>query len=309
LTFGDLCKAIRKHRKIVWQNLKIAKNEKLVYQDALKQYHLTNLGKLAINYVQNTDNFTRWQIATQETDPIKMYDRPKATCTLITDNAKRIREMDDKTASQKFSLEIPENNTLIKSALAKVVDSVLETFERDMGLFTVRDGELAEKSLDPNNGFQEYFPGYDYLKRYKNLANRDFNLQIEFNGKKWFKTQKLGDVERKIDDMRKSKKSYYNENFLSSERHKRIHDAILNLMQIKEDSYKYAYLYKNRQEMRERLLKHFTSYGEQNDSLEEIIAKAFKCGLFQSQKKILLYLKVNPEKYCDFMDSLGIEKN
>jgi hypothetical protein len=305
MTFGDLRKKIKKGPKTTAQNLKIAKEENFIYQDGLKQYNLTSLGKIAIDYVGRRDNFARWQIETQEVDPIRLSRGPEATCTLITENAKRIIELDDKTASQKFNLEEPQNNTLIKSALARVVDSVLETIEKDMGLFTVRDGELAENSLDPNYGFQNYFPGYDYLKRYKNLANIDFKLQIEFNGKKWFKTQRLVDLERKIDDMRKSRKDYH-KNFLSPSRRRRISDAISNLMQIREDYYKYAYLFKDRDEMKERLLEHFSSWsGEQNDSPEEIVTKAFKCGLFQPENKKFFRLKVNPGKYAAFVASLG----
>jgi hypothetical protein len=305
MTFGDLLRKMRKNNKIISQNLTIAKSENLVYQDVLKQYRLTSLGKLAINYVENTDNFTRWQIETQEIDPIGLSDRPKVTCTLVTEKAKRIRELDNKTAPQKFNLERPENNTLIKLALARVVDSVLETLEKDLGLFTIREGNLADNSLLSSSSFLDHFPSYDYLKRYKNLANEDFMLQIEINGRKWLKKQRLNDLVKKIDDIRKSRKDYYRKNIFSSDRRKRIHDAILNLMQIREDFYKYAYLFKDKQEMREYLLEHFRSYGEQNDNLEEIVNKAYKCGLFRAEKRTYYYPKVNHEKYQPFMASLG----
>jgi hypothetical protein len=138
-----------------------------------------------------------------------------------------------------------------------------------------------------------------------NLANIDFKLIIEFNGKKWLKTQKLNDLKKKINDRRKSIKDYYHENILSSDRRRGIHDALLNLMQREDYYYKYAYFSKDEQEMREYLFEHFRSHGERNENLEDIVNKAYKCGLFQPQKKTFFYLKVDPEKYNAFTASLG----
>lgn len=301
MTSGDLCRKIRKHRKVVGQNLEIAKNENLLYQDGLKQYHLTSLGKVAIDSMERSDNFTRWQIETQETDPIGLSDRPKATCTLITEKAEKIREIDDKTVSPKFNLEVGENNTLIKSALARVVDSILETLEDELRLFTVRDGQLAENTI---SSYQNQFPGYDYLRRYKNLANTDFKLLIEFNGKKWFKPQRLNELERQINGMRESLTNFHQEKIFSPDRRRRINDALVNLYQIREDSFKHVHLFSEEQDIREYLYKHFEFYGEKNNNLEEIVNKAFDCGLFQTDEKTLSYLKVNHEKYSSFIKLL-----
>jgi hypothetical protein len=185
-----------------------------------------------------------------------------------------------------------------------VVDSIFETLEKDLGLFTIRDGDLAENSLLPSSGFVDHFPGYDYLRRYKNLANIDFKLQIEFKGRKWFKKQRFNDLEKKIDDMRKSRKDYYHKNIFSSDRRRGIHDAVLNLMQREDYYYRYGNLSKNKQEMREYLYEHFRSYGERNENSEDIVDKAYKCGLFRPQEKTFFYLKVNPEKYTAFIASL-----
>jgi hypothetical protein len=304
MSFGLLQKKIKKHQNVVNKNLKIAKNENLLYQDGLKQYHLTSLGKVVIDNVERPDNFTRWQIETQETDPIGLSDRPKATCTLITDKAEKIREIDDKTASQKFNLEVPENNTLIKSALARVVDSILEILEKDMRLFTVRDGELAENSSLSISSYLDQFPGYDFLRRYKILANTDFKLLIEFNGKKWFKSQRFNELERWINGTRKSITNFHKEEILSPDRRRRINDAVVNLIQIREDSFKYAHLFVEEQDIREYLYNHFGLYGEKNENLEEIVNKAYGSGLFQADKKVLYYLKVNPEKYQSFIANL-----
>lgn len=301
MPFGLLQRKIKKHENVVNKNLKIAKNENLLYQDGLKQYHLTSLGKVAIDSVERPDNFTRWQIETQETDPIGLSDRPKATCTLITDKAEKIREIDDKTVSPKFNLEVGENNTLIKSALARVVDSILETLEKDLRLFTVRDGQLAENSI---SSYQDQFPGYDFLRRYKNLAKTDFKLLIEFNGKECFKPQRLNELERWINGMRKSLTNFHQVKILSPDRRRRISDALVNLIQVREDSFKHVHLFLEEQDIRQYLYKHFEFYGEKNNNLEEIVNKAFECGLFQTDTKILSYLKVNPEKYQSFIATL-----
>lgn len=301
MTFGLLRRKIKKHQNIVNKNLKIAKSERLLYQDGLKQYHLTALGKFAIDNVERPENFTKWQIETQEIDSIGLSDRPKATCTLITEKAEKLREIDDKTVSPKFNLEVGENNTLIKSALARVVDSIFETLEDDLGLFTVRDGKLAENSI---SSYQDQFPGYDYLRRYKNLAKTDFKLLIEFNGKEWFKPLRLNELERWINGMRKSLTNFHQVKILSPDRRRRINDAFVNLIQVREDSFKHVHLFLEEQDIRQYLYKHFEFYGEKNNNLEEIVNKAFECGLFQTDKKTLSYLKVNPEKYQSFIATL-----
>ena len=52
-----------------------------------------------------------------------MPNRPTAKCTLIIKDADKIKELDDKSTSYKqFILELPENTTIIRSALANVID-------------------------------------------------------------------------------------------------------------------------------------------------------------------------------------------
>ena len=173
-----------------------------------------------------------------------------------------------------------------------MIDSIFGTLEDDLGLFTVRDGKLAENSI---SSYEDQFPGYDFLRRYKNLANTDFKLLIEYNGKKWLKPQRLNELERKINGMRKSFNNYHGK-ILSRDRRRRINDALVSLFQIREDSFKLVHLFLEEQDIMEYLYKHFEFYGEKNNNLEEIVNKAFVCGLFQTDEKILSYLKVNPEK-------------
>jgi regulatory ArsR family protein len=300
MTSGYLCRITKKHRKIIRQNLKIAEKEGLVYQDGLRNYHLAPRGKFAINYIERTKDLTRWQIESQEIDPIGLIsNRPKAICTLVTENAEKIKELDNRTASKRFNVELPGNETLIRSALARVVDSILQTIGKDMQLFTVRDGQLAENS---SFNFLDQFPGYDFARRYEKLAKTDFKLLIEFNGKEWVNTQIFDDLEKQIDDRRKSLSGYYYEKILSHDRRRRINEAIQHLIQVPEDYLKFSHLFRNEEDIRKYLYKQFSFYGEKSDDLQEIVNKGYECGLFQTEKKVLYSLKVNSEKYQFFMN-------
>jgi hypothetical protein len=303
MTSGEICKKTKKHRKVVRQNLKLAQNEGLVYQDGLQQYHITTLGKLVIDYIERPTDFTRWQIYSQVIDPISSRsNRPTATCTLITKNAEKIKELDNRTSPspERFILELSENSTPIKAALANVVDSVLEIRAKDTGLKTVRDGQLAEDLSIFN--VETNFPGFDYLKRYITLANINFKVLIEFDGEKWVKTQRFNDIRKQRNDSlniyRKATKSILSEN-----RRIRLNKAvqilskdwlrIRNLLQ-------YSNLFENEEDLKEYAYKIFGLHEQDKDRLKEAVQKAFESELLRYYKKALFYLEVDKEKLQEY---------
>jgi hypothetical protein len=299
---GDLVRKTGKNRKVIGQNLKIAIAEDLAWQDTLERYHLSTLGKTAFsNYVERRNDKTSWKIQSQVIDNIGWTsDRPSAKCTLMVKNARKIERIDNQTAyNVRYNLELPANATAIKSSLAKVLDTVLETIGKDkgLGLYTVRDGQLAE-SLTPFN-IQEQFPGYDFLKRHMKLADTTFKVLIEFDGKKWIKTQRSNEVRKHASNNRKSFAEYYSKKILSQDRRKRINEA-LQILADKNDwnkvkgNMKWSHLFGNNKELTEYLIQHFGFYGEKNNP-KEIVDKAFESGILQTQNKKIIHLTLDPD--------------
>jgi len=312
MTSRDLRRKTKKSRKVVNQNLKTALKEGLVYQDGLERHHLTTLGKSAINdYVERPTDKTSWQIQSQVIDNIGWgSNTPRAICTLMIKDAEKIKELDNKAAYDiRYNLELAENKTAIKSALARIVDSVLDTIGKDMGLYTVRDGQLAE-SLSSFTRQQQH-PGYDFLKRYMKLVDTNFKVLIEFDGKKGVRRQRFSDVRKFVSDNQKPYIEYYVKQILSQDRRKRINVALQGLADRQDwnkvkDSVKWSNLFENEEELTDFLCQHFGFYGEKNNP-KEIVGKAFESGLLQRQKKTLTYLTLDPdpEKIQQFYNLLG----
>jgi hypothetical protein len=311
MTSRDIHWKSKKSRKVVTQNLRTALKEGLAYRDGLERYHLTLLGRSAFNnYVERPTDKTCWQIQSQIIDNIGWRpNRPTAKCTLMIKDAEKIKELDNMTAFDiRYNLELPENATAIKSALARTVDSVLETIGKDMGLYTVRDGQLAE-SLTLFT-MQQRYPGYDFLKRYMKLADTNFKVLIEFDGKKWVRAQKFNDIERFVNDTRKSYNEYYAKQILSQDRRKRINEALQRVADRGDwnkvkDSVKWSHLFETEEELIAHLCQCFGYYGEKNNP-KEIVSKAFKSRLLQRQKKTLTYITLDPDpkKVQQFYDLL-----
>jgi DNA-binding transcriptional regulator GbsR (MarR family) len=302
MTSSEIRRKTKFSRKAIWQYLGIAQKEHLVEQDRLKCYRLTLLGKSAFSsFAERPSDKTIWQIQSQVIDNIGWTsNRPSAECTLMTKDAQKIKEIDNQTAYDvRYKLELPTNATAIKSSLANIVDTVLETIgkTKGLGLYTVRNGELAE-SLTPFN-IQEQRPGYDFLKRYTKLADTTFNILIEFNGKKWIKAQKPNEVKKHAYDNRKSFAEYYSKQILSHDKWKRINEA-LQILADKNDwnkvknNVKWSHLFENEEELTKHLSQHFESYGKKSNP-KEVVDKAFESGILQTQNKRLIHLTLDPD--------------
>jgi hypothetical protein len=220
-------------------------------------------------------------------------------------NADKIKELDDKIASYgQFISDLPENSTSIKSALAHVIDSILDLKAKDMGLYTVSDSQLAE-NLSVFN-IETNFPDYDSVKRKIDLANNNFNVVIEFDGEKWVKTQKLDDLEKQREDNLKFYKEA-SERILLQERRIRINNAIQLLdSNLTKDRLQDLHLFETKAELKEFVYKSFQLDEKDDNKLKELIKKAFATGLLECDRKVLYHLKMNKEKIQEFYNSINI---
>ena len=125
LSYSEILKTIKKPDKVIWQNLNIAKSESLVKQDKEKRYFITPLGisRLENEEVEKPIDTDWFEVYSQIIDQLELRsDRPTAKCTIVIENAKKIRELDAKTdAVKRFlthdGLWLPENNTNLKAAV------------------------------------------------------------------------------------------------------------------------------------------------------------------------------------------------
>jgi hypothetical protein len=230
MTKGEIRTSLNIKRRTEFKIIREARDKGWIKEDELKRYHLTLCGKSMIGIWRKPADSTLFEVYSQVIDPIALRpksNRPTAKCTLIMKNANKIKELDDKTTSyERFISELPENVTSIKAALAHVIDSILDLNAKDMGLHTVLDSQLAE-NLSVFN-IETHFPGYDYLKRYIELAKTNFKVLIEFDGEKWVATQEFGDLEKQREDTLKLYKEAY-ESIFSEQRRVRIKKAIQQL--------------------------------------------------------------------------------
>jgi hypothetical protein len=306
MTKGEIRNPLKVNRKTVYVNIKEALKQRWIEEDELKRYHLTLLGKLNIDTSRGklTDS-TVFKVSSKVIDPIAlMPNRPTAKCTLIINDADKIKELDNKTASYKqFILELRENATIIRSALANVIDAILDLKAKDMGLYTVSDSQLAE-SLSVFN-IETNFPGYDYLKRNIALANNNFKVLIEFDGKKWVKTQKFNDLKKQREATLKLYKEEP-ERILLQERRIRIKQAIQLLdTNITKDRLQDLHLFATEAELKEFVYKTFELYEKDSNKLKQVLRDAFASGLLECDKRVLYHLKMNKEKIQEFYNSIN----
>lgn len=189
---GEISKSLKIGRVTEWRIIKEALDRRWVEKDSLEKYHLTLLGKINIGSAENPTDSSSLEVQSQIIDFLNLRpDRPTAKCTIEIENADEIKELDSRTdATKRFltrdGLWLSDNNTNLKASMAAVVDSILDLKAKEMGLFSMLDEEfrISKSILTPFNR-RNYFPGYDALKRYENLAKTKFRILIEFDGEKW----------------------------------------------------------------------------------------------------------------------------
>ena len=119
------------NRKTEYENYKEAEKNGWIEPNELGKYHITALGKSVIDLSETPVDSISFELASQIIDIIKMNsERPKAKCTVVIKNAKKIKELDDNTVHfERFithdGLGLAENNTYLKASAAALVDSIL----------------------------------------------------------------------------------------------------------------------------------------------------------------------------------------
>jgi predicted transcriptional regulator len=185
MTKGEIIVALHTSRKTGWKICIEAEDKGLIEKDVFNRYTLTTLGKSLIvspETLQDSD-YERFAVFTQVLDPvIEAADKPPAWCRVYMKDAKKIKELDNRSfsydrylpTSEGFGLEV--NATPIKTTAAALVDAVLELKAKDIGLLSILDFESRD-TLSISN-IENRPPSHDDLKRRMELANTNFKLLI-----------------------------------------------------------------------------------------------------------------------------------
>jgi hypothetical protein len=313
MTKNEINVSLHISRKTGWKNCKEAEDKHWIEKDVFNRYTLTTLGKSQIespDILQNSD-YAYFAVFTQVLDPvIQAVDKPPAWCRLYMKAAKKIKQLDDQSfsydrylpTSEGFGLE--ENATPIKTTAAALVDAILELKSKDIGLLSILNFESRD-TLSISN-IENRPPGYDDLKRRMQLANTNFKLLIEFDGREWAKKQKYEDLmsnhEEYLNFYRKSAESRRAKKFVDKI------DFIVKMLarpSASRDTFEEHSLFKNKKELKDYLRKFFEEHQvADKNKLTEVIQKAYNCGLFAESKKTFISLNVNKEKIWKFHDAL-----
>lgn len=98
LTRPEITKKLGIDRKTVWDNLKWAEKKRLIRSNDQGKYHLTPLGKSYIDSFEMPTESASFEVSSQIIDSLKIReDSPKAKCTIQMEEAKKIKELDNKT--------------------------------------------------------------------------------------------------------------------------------------------------------------------------------------------------------------------
>ena len=317
MTNGEITRSLHTSRTSTWKNCREAEDKGLIEKDAFNRYTLTTLGKSHIESpetLQNSD-YAHFAVFTQVLDPvIRAADKPPAWCRLYMNDAKKIKQLDDQSSSydrylpttEGFGLE--ENATNIKAPAAALVDAILELKAKDIGLLSILDFESRD-TLSISN-IEDRPPCHDDLKRRRELANTNFKLLIEFDGRDWAKKQKYEDLisnlEGNLNFYRKSAESKRAKNFIDKI------DFMFRMLargSSSRDTFKESNLFKNKGELLDYLYELFFEKYQIGDKLKlrEVIKKAYNCGLLEVSKKEFISVKVNKEKIWEFHRSLEMD--
>jgi hypothetical protein len=308
LSSGPLPKGmIRKNlgisRKTEYVIVKESLDNCWIEMDKMGNYRLTPSGAAQSDFKTIPTDQALFLVYSQVIDPISYRKkRPYARCTLIIDDATEIKKLDSESYnSDLYIQELPENATPINAALSKVIDSIFDLRAKEMGLYMVRNMELAQSFSIFDS---EKFPGYDYLRRYEKLADIDFKLIIEFEGKKWVRNQSFADLWSEIE----RNSNLYKE---AGERIKREELGIrvsgaMKQLEVNNDDKQMAYLglFKTKQDLVEYVTKIFSLYYISNKKQD--VRKAFESGLMSYEKKTLYHLNINSkriENFCNMINS------
>jgi hypothetical protein len=302
--------ALKIDRKTEYRVIKEALQRRWIEKDSLEKYCLTLLGKANISTAADPTDSVSIEAQSQIIDILKLRpERPTARSIIEIENADKIKKLDSQTEAVKRFLThdglwLPENNTNLKASVAAVVDSVLDLKAKEMGLFSMLDEEYR-KRFTPSN-YHIFFPGYDAIKRYEDLAKTKFSILIEFDGSKWASKQDFEDLEKRIEKERE----YLSEPIRLIDQRVGFNKAIYGLLSggdLSTAKLQANHLFNTPEELKGYVINHLKLHQITNENrLNTIIEKAFDTDFFSIEERKLYYLKVSKDNELDFHNSLSL---
>ncbi len=316
LAKGQIHRALQVNRKTAYQNRKEAIKKGWIEEDNLGRFRLTLEGKLVINKANPTIDFASFEVSSQVLSaPEIMKGRPTAKCTIYTDKATKIMELDKDTHEYRTALmigggyDLSENATNIKASSAAIVDAILDLKAKDMGLFSTLKSEYLYAINYLN--YETMPRGYDFVKRFKELASAKFNVVIEFDGDKWVRGQNFNILENDHQKIYKDANTSL-ERLRSLEYKSKIDHIIHKWLDPgwdKDKELEEMFIFESEKAVNDNVSMLFKRLGIEENKAKEILRYGYKSGFFQIKKQNAYYLNINKANEASFFKSLSLQGN
>ena len=198
-----------------------------------------------------------------------------------------------------------ENGTNIHACVGALLDAILDSKARDVGLFSTLKSEYPYAI---NHFNYETMPvGYDFVKRFKQLAATKLDLFIEFDGETWTKKQNFNKLENEHQILYKTSKNSLGR-IRSLDYRRKIEFVVHKLIDPdweKEDKLETMQFFETKKELIDYVHRLLRRFGMEQDKLEEILRSGFDSGFFQTKKMTLHHLTINRANEPKFFKSLS----
>ena len=311
LTTPEITKKLKKHRKVIGDNLIWASQKGWIEKDSLGRNQLTIHGKSIIGKGEKPMDSTLFEVNSQVLSAHDtMKGRLSAKCTLYTENIHRIMEFDKdtyeyQTALMKSGYGTMENATNIQASAGALVDAILDSRAKDIGLFSTLKSEHLYAVNDFN--YETMPPGYDMMKRFKQLAGTKFKFFMEFDGAKWVNKQNFGKLGKEQQIRSETSKNSLNRIRSLNDKRKLqfiVHELIDPVWN-KEDTLENMHLFETKKESKVHIYKLLKRFGIEHDKIEEVLRRGFDSGLFQTERRTVYHLTIKRANESKFFESLS----
>ena len=313
LTTPEITKKLKKHRKVIGDNLIWASQKGWIEKDSLGRNQLTMHGKSIIGKDEKPMNSTVFEVRSHVLSaPDIMKGRLSAKCILYAENVQRIMELDKDTREYQAALMMSgygkmENATNIQASAGALVDAILDSVAKDIGLFSTLKSEHLYAIDDFN--YETMPVGYDIMKRFKQLAGTKFKFFMEFDGAKWVKKQNFRKLEKEHQILHATSKNSLNRIRSLDDRHK-IMFIVYKLIDPdwkNEDTLESMHSFETKKELENHVYMLFKRFGIEKVKIEEILQKGFESGFFQTEKRTVHQLTINRGNESKFFKALSFQ--
>jgi hypothetical protein len=242
--------------------------------------------------------------------PDFMQGQPTAKCTLYTENVQRIMELDKDTneyhtALMMYGYGTSENTTNIQTGAVALLDAILDSRAKDIGLLST----LKSEHLYAINAFnfETMPPGYDSMKRFMQLAGTKLKVFIEFDGTKWVKKQNFSKLEKEHQKIYETSKNSLNR-IRSLDDKQKIQFVFYKLIDPdleEENELETMHFFETKKELKNYVYNMLKRFGIEQDKIEEIIRSGFESGFFHTNRMIVHHLTINRAIESEFFKSLS----